>query len=66
MILQMDSSKSGMADIEKLGSSLYPVCKYDPEHSDVYRGRDYLIRLISDAVPSLKEFYRDRENGAER
>ncbi len=66
MILQMESSKSGMADIEKLVSSLYPVCKYDPEHSDVYRGRDYLIRLISDAVPSLKEFYRDRENGAER
>jgi FlaA1/EpsC-like NDP-sugar epimerase len=57
MILKLESSKNGNFNLEELLASLYPVCIYSAENRSAYRDRELLVRLLCDALPTLKEFY---------
>nr|MCR4790381.1 polysaccharide biosynthesis protein [Treponemataceae bacterium] len=57
-ILQLkneDINKNSLYD--RLLEELYPICFYQQENAEKYRNRDILIKILCEAVPSLKNFY---------
>ena len=55
-ILRLRSSSMGQ-QLQELLDALTPVCTFDPAKAALYRNAEYLVELLCNAVPSLKEFY---------
>ena len=47
--------------LQQLIDAMAPACVFDASRPELYRNADYLVQLLCDEVPSLKEFY-DEQN----
>lgn len=43
--------------LEELLEKLLPVCKYDSSQPEVFRNKAYLLQVLSQVFPAVKEFY---------
>jgi len=53
-ILKLNCSDNNFP-LDSLLEELYPICVSGPEK--IYRNRNALLKLLTQAVPSLKDFY---------
>jgi len=59
-ILRLRSTEMG-EKLQQLIDAMAPACVFDASRPELYRNADYLVQLLCDEVPSLKEFY-DEQN----
>lgn len=49
-------------DLEKLLEDMKDICIFNPDNKDDFRNKEKLISILRQAVPTLDEFYTEKEN----
>lgn len=61
-ILTMKSMEPKTFKLDELLRKMEPICFYDQNNPDAFRNMDLLIKTLREAVPTLDEFYKEKEN----
>lgn len=55
------TTPSGLPDVRSIVSALKPFCRPDQNSPDLYRNKTALIETLCKTIPSLREFYNDKQ-----